>query len=303
MKKLTSILFLGLLAAAPLHAQTITASFDSTTDFWSGVAGSDWSAVNISYASNSAMATSAGDANYHTEFDAVGMLIKFDLSGVTAETVNTPGFQATLDVQFQGYAADENRYAGDNPDPGGSPGAGDGVVYLDVYGVNTAYADSANRWMSNSSSGSFLNWDGTVPTTLPEATAGSGNFDMSHLGPVVDQTIYTVGWDSGVPGATQPNAYGELVWDVTGLVQDWVNGVTDNNGLFVHVNKTLSWGEQVNFNTMETVRPEGGLVNPGDGAPLLNLTIVPEPGTYAAIFGALFLGYVLVMRKRRSARD
>ncbi|MEX0325682.1 MAG: PEP-CTERM sorting domain-containing protein [Puniceicoccaceae bacterium] len=304
MKKLTSGLLFGLLSATPfIQAQTIPASFDTTFDFWSGVANSDWSTQTQSYASNAAMWPVAGDAIYHTEYDPIGMLIQFDLGGVTSETVNTPGFQATLDVMFQGFYADENRYADYNPDPSGTPGAGDGLIYLDVYGMGTTYTSSANRWMANSTSGSFLNWDGSSPTNFAEATAESGNFNMSLLGPVVDQTTFVTGWDVSTPGATQPNQYGELVWDVTTLVQDWVNGTTPNNGLFIHVNKSLSWGEQVNLLSMEMVDASRGLPNLGDATPLLNLTIVPEPGTYAAIFGGLFFAYVLFMRKRRAARD
>jgi hypothetical protein len=518
------------LVASSLSAQVtvIPADFDSEIDFWqSPTVNADKSGNPVHYASNSMIGGPGDAAAWQTEYDWAGMLIQFDVSGITPAEVNAPGFQALLDVQFQGYWADENRYAAYNPDPSPTPGAGDGAIYLDVYPVLESYPNVANRWLKNSTSGSFVNWDDTVPTTLAEAQAVGGNFGESGELPAspVDQTIFRPGWTwseeslaadlgssarlqwapgagpvhlgkagtlwSGAPGdsmddsgnaligdgdseqnfgivlafdtteafrtkvsngesvvlkgttifevddgfggttqvtlgdlswadlfvtvqgygnsldgsfgddvtlgnpfrtqaagnldpadapltnatydyavgpaltfsadpfaqeadfeidvtalisaialdattdrvyiglfarkdgdgagtgyvgsdgeadndriafysssfelaagtpapaipPTMPNEFGELVWDVTSIVQDWVNGVTQNYGVFVHVNKALSWGEQVNFNTSERVIPEIGLAA-GDAAPLLRLGQAPTAAPIEGILAA-----------------
>jgi hypothetical protein len=518
--------------AFSLSGQTVVpASFDTFLDFWTSTPynssrQNDGTGV---YASNSAIAPQASDPLFFTEYDEMGMLIKFDLSGVTPAEVNAPGFQALLDVMFQGFMADFNRYADYNPDPGPNPGAGDGFVYLDVLRVGDSYTDTANRWMKKSNwapaDKTFLNWDdssyileaaeilapggtdvltafGTnfndsndelplaledqtvliaaqsigadltasariqyAPTGAPVHLGGSGIFwsavpgdNMDDVGntivgdgpsnqnfgivlafdlpetardkvlnggvvtlngeTILATTIGDIDWSniivtvqavgnsvdgtlgSSGPGAmtqssanlpasdfdgvydgagpgddaqaayviassnlgahfaanptttdkvkfsvnitdtlaslplsatidrlmigiwarvdgigtegtglngyvasnndgiadriafkssafklkvlppyeleTPPNTYGELVWDVTALVKDWVNGDYPNNGLFLTVNKTKSWGEQVNFHTMESVGAQWSIDNPGDAAPLLRMGIAPD---------------------------
>lgn len=262
----------------------IPAGFDSTIDFWSGLIGEDWSEEMQAYASNAGKWDSATEDVFHREYDYMGMLIRFDLSGVTPAMANDPDFSAVLDVMFHGFAADDNRYADFNPDPGPNPGAGDGKIYLDVYRVLEDYHVSANRWMKNSVELATLeNWDGGAPTSVEEARALGTNFGQSGELPLPmvaeDQTVLVKGWadDPPVAGATPPNQYGWLLWDVTELVRDWVNGDQPNYGVFIHVNKERSWGEQVNLLTMETDnRPEDGVSEAGDATPLLRVSTEPS---------------------------
>lgn len=258
----------------------IPADFDSTIDFWSGLIGEDWSENGQAYASNSGKWDSATEAVFHREYDYMGMLIRFDVSEVTPALVNDPEFSAVLDVMFHGFASDENRYAEYNPDPGPDPGAGDRKIYLDVYRVLEDYHTSANRWMKNSVELATLeNWDGSAPTSAEEARALGTNFGQSGELPIAqeaeDQVVLVKGWsaEDPLPGSTPPNQYGWLTWDVTELVREWVNGEQPNYGVFIHVNKEKSWGEQVNLLTMETSdRPEDGIAEAGDATPLLRLS-------------------------------
>jgi hypothetical protein len=305
MKKIllpTLIAFSSILAPLGAQVTSIPASFDTTIDFWGGLANFSNSAAKQGWANNSGIAPSAGDPVLQTQLMShVGMVMRFDLGGVTPAQVNASGFKATLDVMFHGFASDNNVYLGNGAStpPAFAGHAGDGVTHLGVYRMLTGVAADSNRYMRNSTTGSFLNWDGTVPTNAAEATAESGNFNPSLYGATPeDIMVFTHGWGSAVPGATEPNQYGQLEWDVTGLVQDWVNGVLPNDGLFLTSMIDLSYGEQVNFLTMETDdRPADGIAAPGDAAPMLRLEVVPEPATYALIVGGLFLGLVLLRRR------
>lgn len=301
-----SSLFLASLLAAPLSAQSldIPASFDTTIDFWGGVVNSDQAANMQMWAGNSGSAPNASQEIYMRFFERFGPVIKFDLSGVSPEMVNDPGFTATLDVMTHGFGADRNVFIGNGATtpPEFAHHEGDGITNLVVHALVVEGASSMNRWLANSTSGSLLNWDGTVPTNIATATADAGNF-----GPVVYEaapraiTTYVHGWAATpvVPGATLPNQYGQLTWDITSLVRDWVNGVLPNYGLMIATDPETSYGEQINMLTMETNnRPESGITQPGDAAPMLRLSIedvvpvvLPERVVAAVRAGALVIEF------------
>lgn len=545
MKKSPFLLLSAVLGlAGSLNAQTVLpASFDTCFDFWQGVYNSSLqNAGNNILASNSGIAPQATEDKYYTEYDPIGVVVQFDLSGLTPGEVNAPDFQAVLDMMFAGFVADYNIYETPNPDPGPNPGARDGYVYLDVHRITDSYTNTANRWLKksnwSSSDKTFVNWDDssytleaaeilapggtdvlTAPATnfnestmtgpdlavpaedqialvavepivadltssariqyapggAPTHLGGNGSFNsaapgnnMDDLGNTVvgdggsDQnfgvvlafditetardkiagggavtltgetilagTVGSVDWSNlivtvqavgnsvdgtlgtsgpgfitqaaaNLPGSdfdgvydgagagddaeaaytiasdnlgayfesdptvndkvkftvditsalaslplsatvdrlmigiwarvdgtgtegtglngyvgsnnnaagdrvafkasaftvrvlppfalkTEPNLYGELVWDVTQMVKDWVNGVHPNEGLFVTVNKTKSWGEQVNFLTSETADANRGLPNPGDAAPLLRYGTAPSAPVAEGILAA-----------------
>lgn len=272
---------LSILLAAPLSAQSldIPASFDTTINFWSGVVNSDEASNKQMWAGNSGIAPNATEEIYQRFFERFGPVIKFDLSGVSAEMVNDPDFTATLDVMTHGFGADRNVFIGNGATtpPEFADHEGDGITNLVVHALLIDGASSMNRWLANSTSGSLLNWDGSVPTNFAEATADSGNF-----GPAAYEatpraiTTYVHGWSAtpAVPGATLPNLYGQLTWDITSLVRDWVNGDLPNYGLMIATDPETSYGEQINMLTMETDdRPDSGISQPGDAAPMLRLRI------------------------------
>ena len=305
MKKLL-IRLVPIVLVSPIFGQpiNISASFDTTIDFWGAAVNTDWSAQTQAYTASPYQAGQAGDAAFHSAFDYAGMIIKFDLSTVTPAIVNAPGFNAMLDVMFQGFAEDSpgnrNTQVGGDPVPAGA-GAGDGLTFIDAYRLLESFENSANRWLKDSTTPTLMNWDGTVPTSLAQARAAGSNFvDSGEVGATAESTAtFTHGWGDSLPGATSPNTYGELTWDVTGLVMDWVNGVLPNNGIFLVGNQDLSWGEQVNLLTSETAdRPDDGISSPGDAAPMLRLTVVPEPSALTLLLGLVSLGFIAARRRR-----
>jgi hypothetical protein len=274
-------LLLATLLVAPLSAQSldIPASFDTTIDFWGGVVNSNQASNKQMWAGNSGSAPSATQEIYQRFFERFGPVIKFDLSGVSPEMVNDPGFSATLDVMAHGFGADRNVYAGSGSPtpPEFAHHEGDGITNLVVHALLVEGAGSMNRWLANSTSGSLLNWDGSVPTNVATATADAGNFGPSvYEATPRAMATYVHGWNVSPqpPGATIPNQYGQLTWDITSLVRDWVNGVLPNYGLMIATDPETSYGEQINMLTMETDdRPESGITQPGDAAPMLRLSI------------------------------
>jgi hypothetical protein len=310
MKKLLKYLpFACMGMTLPLAAQVteLPAAFDTTIDFWGGLANFSNAANKQGWANNSGIAPNATEVHLSTQMMShVGMVIRFDVSSVTPAQVNAPGFQATLDVMFHGFGADNNVYSstGASTPPQYAGHAGDGVTYLGIYRMLSPVAADSNRYLRHSTTGSFENWDNTVPTSAAQAVAESGNFNPALYGTTPEDIItFTHGWDSAVPGATLPNLYGQLQWDLTSLVQDWVNGAVANEGVFLTTMIDQSYGEQVNFLTMETDnRPADGIVAAGDAAPMLRMQVIPEPSTYAAIAAAMAFGLVLLRRRRTPAR-
>jgi len=71
---------------------------------------------------------------------------------------------------------------------------------------------------------------------------------------------------------------GAISFDVTQLLKDWIDGVIPNNGLVLQgaapVGSSPNWGFVV-FQSANV------------GNPLLNVTVVPEPGTIALAIGAV----------------
>ncbi len=269
------------LFVAPLSGQSIDlpATFDTTIDFWNGVVNSNQSQNKQMWAGNSGSAPNASEEIYQRFFERFGPVVKFDLSEVSPELVNDPGFVATLDVMTHGFGADRNVFIGNGATtpPEFAHHEGDGITNLVVHALLFEGTPTMNRWLANSTSGSLLNWDGSVPTNFALATADSGNFGPStYEGTPRAMATYVHGWnqDPPAPGATLPNEYGQLTWDITSLVRDWVNGDLPNYGLMIATDPETSYGEQINMLTMETDdRPDSGISQPGDAAPMLRLRI------------------------------
>lgn len=279
----TCILFSTTLLSA--QSVDIAASFDTTIDFWGGVVNSNQATAKQMWASNSGSAPNASEEHYQRFLPLMGPVVKFDLSGVAAEMVNDPNFEAVLDVMFHGFAADRNGYiASGAPTPAEFEShSGDGVTNMLVFAMISDAANSMNRWLANSTAGSLLNWDGSVPTSFALATEAAGNFGpANHESEPRATTAFIHGWSAtpAVENGTRPNLYGELTWDITSLVRDWVNGSVPNNGLLITTDPATSYGEQINMLTMESDdRPAEGISAPGDAAPMLRLRIkeVVEP--------------------------
>ncbi|MCC5807202.1 MAG: hypothetical protein JJU00_12835 [Opitutales bacterium] len=279
--KTPSLFIFSALALSPLHGESLDlpATFDTTIDFWNGVVNSDQSANKQMWAGNSGSAPNASEEIYRRFFERFGPVVKFDLSEVTPEMVNDPGFSATLDVMAHGFAADRNVFIGNGATtpPEFAHHEGDGITNLVVHALLTEGANSLNRWLANSTSGSLLNWDGSVPTNFALATADAGNFRAGNYEAAPRaMTTFVHGWNQDPPpeGATRPNLYGELTWDITSLVRDWVNGDLPNYGLLIATDPETSYGEQINMLTMETDdRPDSGISQPGDATPMLRLRI------------------------------
>jgi hypothetical protein len=272
------LLAASLLSALSLSAQPteIQAEFDTTLDFWAGYTTS-WQDNQQGYVSNANWGPFAGDAQYQTRYEYIGQIIRFDLTGVSAETVNAADFKAELDVMFHGFARDEpNDQLVDLLTPEATEqqlaGWGDGLSYLTVHRMISDYANSANRWMKRPESGNFTDWedDTNIPPVENIDGFSEANFDINP----VDTITFKHGWSAELEdtsGLTAPNEFGQLVWDITELVRGWVNGDYPNNGLMVWMDPARSLNEQVNLLTIDT--PPGDRGFPvGGAAPLLRLT-------------------------------
>jgi hypothetical protein len=115
--------------------------------------------------------------------------------------------------------------------------------------------------------------------------------------PVLDESQYGDVIDTVVMGDN-----GFYSFDVTSLVNDWISGAKDNNGMALIVMSTSDWldyDEDINPAAYVTL---AGVPDPVEypetlgAAPVIVTTPVPEPAT----LGLLALGGVVVLRRRRA---
>lgn len=264
----------------------IRAEFDTTLDFWAGFTTS-WQDNVQGYVSNSTWGPFASEDQYKERYEYIGHFIRFDLSGVSAATVNAPDFKAELDVMFHGFARDEpNEQLVDLLTPEATEqqlaGWGDGLSYLTVHNITSDYFDSANRYMKRPESGNFTDWEDDTEIPPVENIDGfsEANFDINP----VDTITFQHGWTAELEDTsmvTVPNEFGQLVWDITGLVRGWVNGDFPNYGLMVWMDPALSLNEQVNLLTIDTPPGDRGFAE-GEGAPILRLTTADSEPMWAS---------------------
>jgi hypothetical protein len=223
----------------------------------------------------------------------------FDVSSLTAADVNAPGFNATLDLSFQGFTNFN------------------GFTDLSAHAMLTPW-DATSLWGFNLANPPGFSW-------------AAGDFSSADYGPAVGtEQIFGSGFTQTStevtltdPNALLANFYGTdaealglngVTLDVTPIVQDWVNGVTPNLGLTL-----TSTAGQINFASSERSISNSllvdatalvpGLIIPaggsdyavGERAPRLVITpgVIPEPSTYALVFlGCVAIG--LLMRRRNA---
>ena len=133
------------------------------------------------------------------------------------------------------------------------------------------------------------------PFTSPYASFGVGNVSVFEQTSAWDLSPGSLTWDDFSAGTDlgDISVTQESVWvtlDVTTIVQGWANNTVDNYGFLLTPEGTLS----TQFASMET----------GSTAPILAINgaaTVPEPASYAAMFGAMALCFVATRRRSQRA--
>lgn len=161
--------------------------------------------------------------------------------------------------------------------PGNSPG-------IQTFASNLTY-----------NTGATINWE------LAADTATQGNPTAVFDQVVVNGTLNFAGATSlnlSFNGAGSTVSWSDAFWNTD---RSWK--IYDNASLSNFSNLSLTssnWADGAG-GLFETLRPDGSFILSSlDGDVYLNYAAVPEPSTYAAIFGALALG--LVWLRRRQAR-
>ena len=237
---------------AAAQAQLTVAELEPEADTWVGFfSGGDFGNRN-------------GDANLEAQGDFGSdarqgrVLARFDLSSLSGTAVTS----ATLTIRRGSYY-----------NLTGSPAEAPVEVRHIVPG--NAWTEGGATWQTVDGSTAWTQTGVGGPTGGP--VPGTGNF--------VSDTVYDSFQTPEAAGNNQPLPT-PIDLDVTALVQQWVSGQLENNGL------ALQLANGFDANSFLIIVPNSEQAAAGES---LLLTIVPEPAT----LGLLLVGLGVVARRRR----